>query len=165
MSTKLLFLDFDGVLNSTHYLNSPSFMEETKDLSDAEIYLVQYQYMIDPEAVRLVNQIVEASQVQVIISSSHRTRYSIGELEEILKSRGAIFPVAGKIPRIHWVPRGVEIQAFLDGLPQPPDSFVIIDDHYDMVHLKDYLVATTMETGLRPDHVSLVLRILKGKLS
>lgn len=166
---KFLFLDFDGVLNSTQYLKSKSFTEETKGLTDAELYLTKYSYMLDPEMIRLVNDLVQRSGATVIASTSHRNRYSIDELNQMLESRGATFQISGKTPKVlpekfsQSVPRGLEIQAFLDELDEPAEAFVILDDHYDMAHLRNWLVLTAAAVGLKPNQVEKALRILNGE--
>jgi hypothetical protein len=165
---KLIFLDFDGVLNSQKFLRSDFFEESVKGLTDAELYLIQYAYMLDPEAIKLVNDLVTRSGAQVVASTSHRTRYSLEELNKMLQGRGATFEIIGKTPRLlprkfsEYVDRGDEIQAFLDNPPEPVEAFVILDDFNNMGDLRDHLVLTSDRTGLRPDHVEDALKILNG---
>jgi hypothetical protein len=52
-----------------------------------------------------------------------------------------------------------EIQTWLDGLPEPPESFVILDD-IDLERLTDRHVRTSPETGLLDDHVETAIAIL-----
>jgi hypothetical protein len=59
--------------------------------------------------------------------------------------------------------RGQEIQAWLDGAPRygiEVESFVILDDDSDMVHLADRLVKTSFETGLLDEHVDRAIAML-----
>lgn len=166
---KYIFLDFDGVLNSTHFMRSEYFTKSVEGLSDAELYLLQYGYMLDPEPIKLVNDLVEKTGAQVIASTSHRTRYSLEELNEMLAKRGATFQISGKTPRLLpkkfsvCVDRGDEIQAFLDGLSEQPESFVILDDYNNMVHLTKYLVLTRDRYGLTKEDAAEALKILNGE--
>jgi hypothetical protein len=166
---KLIFLDFDGVLNSHKFLHSDYFNESIKGLIDAELYLLKYEYMLDPEAIKLVNDLVNRSGAYVVASTSHRLRYSLEELNKMLAGRGATFVFIGKTPKVlpekfsATVDRGEEIQAFLDGLPEPPESFVILDDLNNMAHLSDHLVLTSDRSGIRDIHVEDALKILNGE--
>lgn len=168
---KIIFLDFDGVLNSQKFLRSQFFKDSVKNLTDAELYLLKYEYMIDPEAVKLVNDLVARSGAQVVASTSHRTRYSLDEINTMLKNRGATFQIADKTPKLlpqkfsQIVERGDEIQAFLDlFLPaEKPESFVILDDFSDMGDLMDHLVLTRDRFGLTTENVEDALKILNGE--
>jgi len=48
-------------------------------------------------------------------------------------------------------------------LEKQPEAFVILDDHDDMLHLKPFLVHTSMEHGLTNDDVEKALKILNGE--
>lgn len=169
--SKYIFLDFDGVLNSTNFLRSQRFIDETSGLTDAELYLTQYSYMLDREAIELVNDLVVRSGAIVIASTSHRIRYSLQEMDVMLARRGATFQFSDKTPRLFPkkfsipVDRGDEIQAFLDQLPEPPEGFVILDDMNNMLHLSDHLVLTGTLTGLKSHHIEKAIKILNGDLT
>jgi hypothetical protein len=168
---KYIFLDFDGVLNSNEFLRSRFFLDETARMSDAELYLTQYSYMLDPEAIKLVNDLVSRSGATVIASTSHRIRYSLEEMDAMLARRGATFQFSDKTPKLLpqkfsiLVDRGDEIQAFLDQLPEPPEAFVILDDLNNMLHLSDHLVLTSQISGLNASHIESALKILNGDLT
>ena len=60
---KVIFLDFDGVLNSSGY--SASLFEAGKPTKD------EYgQELFDPETVNLLNRIVDETEAKIVISSS-----------------------------------------------------------------------------------------------
>ncbi len=69
---RLLFLDFDGVLNSDAYFASPGFVAVTKEMSDAEVMLLNREYHLDAAKVTLLNGLVEMFDLSVVISSSWR---------------------------------------------------------------------------------------------
>jgi HAD domain in Swiss Army Knife RNA repair proteins len=166
---KYIFLDFDGVLNSTHFMRSAHFLESTAGLTDPELYLLQYGYMLDPEPIKLVNDLVEKTGAKVVASTSHRIRYSLEELDAMLAKRGATFQFSGKTPRLlpkkfsQCIDRGDEIQAFLDELSEKPEAFVILDDLNNMVHLTPYLVLTSDMVGLTTEDAEKALKILNGE--
>lgn len=175
---KLIFLDFDGVLNSRKFLRSDFFRNSTAGLSDAELYLLKYEYMLDPEAIKLVNDLVVRSGAKVVASTSHRTRYSIDEMNTMLKNRGATFEIDAKTPRgmpkkfSQLVDRGDEIQEYLSLLEEVSkteegfvvEGFVILDDHNNMNHLSDHLVLTRDLVGLTSENVEDALKILNGEI-
>lgn len=168
---KYIFLDFDGVLNSMQFMRSDRFLEATAGLSDAELYLLQYGYMLDSEPIKLVNELVKKTGATVIASTSHRIRYSLEELDAMLAKRGATFQISGKTPRLsprkfsQNIDRGEEIQAFLDELPEKAEAFVILDDLNNMIHLTPHLVLTRDMVGLTTEDAAKALKILNGELA
>lgn len=163
---KLIFLDFDGVVNSDKYTNSASYKKEAEGKTEAEIMLIAHYLHIDPEAIKLLNDLVEKSGAKVIASTTWRLHYSLDELNKMIKDRGATFEIVGVTPRIYpkkmsqFVQRGEEIQAYLDSLTEIVEGFVIIDDGSDMLHLKKHLVQTTMAAGLKFNHITWAMNIL-----
>lgn len=164
---KYIFLDFDGVLNSGQYFKSPIFRLESAGLSEAHIALVSTDIHFDPEAVQLMSELVKLSQAKVVCSSTWRHNHTLEELNKMLTDRGATFQMIDVTPRgeprpgSQKVMRGDEIQEYLDRLPEPPESFVIIDDTSDMDHLRERLVQTTWDKGFRKNHLDWALRILE----
>lgn len=167
---KLIFLDFDGVLNSQKFLRSDFFRKSIEGLTDAELYLLKYEYMLDPEAIKLVNDLVSRSDGLVIASTSHRTKYTLGEINTMLKNRGATFEIKAKTPQgipkkfSLSVDRGDEIQEYLSLLKETVEGFVILDDHNNMAHLSDHLVLTSDRRGLTSEDVEDALKILNGEI-
>lgn len=163
---KYIFLDFDGVLNSGQYFNGSLFRLESAGLSEAHIALVSTDIHFDPEAVQLMSELVRLSLAKVVCSSTWRSNHSLEELNKMLSDRGATFQMIGVTPRGEPRPgsqkilRGDEIQEYLDKLPEPAESFVIIDDTSDMADLRDRLVQTTWDKGFRKNHLDWALRIL-----
>ena len=172
MNKKILFLDFDGVINSQKFLRSQYFKDSIQGLTDAELYLLKYEYMIDPEAVKLVNDLVARSGAEVVASTSHRNRYSLDEMNLMLKNRGATFQIVAKTPRgmpkkfSQCVDRGDEIEEYLSCCRQEGEqveSFVILDDHSDMGNVRNNLVLTSDRTGITMENVEEALQILNGE--
>ena len=158
---KIVFLDFDGVCNSTVYMRSLPESERSGVVG------------LDPAAVARVNRIVAgAGGASVVVSSSWRHGRSIAQLAQILRDASFDGHVRGATPE--WLrkspgglyaaeARGQEIQAWLDGAPRygiEVEQFVILDDDSDMAHLADRLVKTSFETGLLDEHVERAVRML-----
>lgn len=130
---RLLFLDFDGVLNSDAYFASPELLATTGGLSDAEVMLLDRERHLDPAKVALVNSLVERFELSVVISSSWRLQYSLDELNALLAKRGATFRAVDVTPRVtRYDPlrplRAREILAYLERLSEPSEVVVVLDD-------------------------------------
>jgi hypothetical protein len=161
---RVVFLDFDGVLNSLW-----SLRERGSKLTD-----------LCPWHIERLNEIVECACAEVVISSSWRIspQYSgtpVTALREELTKRGfrghvrgvtpdlsRVTTPAGKTMVFHGVERGMEIQRWLDVHAElyEVSRFVILDDHDDMAHLKNLLVQTDLDRGLQPEHVERAVQIL-----
>lgn len=157
---KLIFLDIDGVLNSSTYFFSKEYLDETEHMSDAELMLLEHPSNLDPTALKLINHIVNESGAQVVMSSSWRMKYSIEEWTEMMQKRGATFKISGRTPKFSDTTRGTEIMDFINSMRNRPDSIVIIDDHSDMDNLKKYLVLTNAKFGITMQDVEKALQIL-----
>lgn len=78
----LIFLDFDGVLNSV------PFMERLQERLQAEGKPLATRYTIDPVAVELLNGLIEETGAKVVVSSSWRKLFDVPELQAILVEQG-----------------------------------------------------------------------------
>lgn len=132
---RVLFLDFDGVLNA-HY-------GWERDDPETSTYVTH-------ECVAELSRVLGACQdVMVCISSTWRRFYTIDFLRKFL----ADFEIPGhrvvsRTPmRMSEGPRGNEIQNWLNDHPFVK-RFVIVDDDADMLHLLPKLVRTDAKVGL-----------------
>ena len=149
---KIIFLDFDGVLNNLttrgpHPGTDPRF---------------------DPFNISILNQIINESSAKIVITSSWRIDHTLEELRHLLGQVGVMGDIIDVTPNGAPDPirgisnssvRGHEIQAWLNGR-EDVTHFVIIDDSDDMVHLMFKLVQTDDIIGLEPRNVSQVLHHL-----
>lgn len=158
---KVVFLDFDGVLNNSTHINK--VVDELDDLAHRGIStasLTSYAKHLDPQAVLLLNQILDASGAVVVVSSAWRFAHSMGDLQRLLNLRGFTGRVIDTTPALRGTSRGTEILMWLDGHPDVVESFVILDDDDDMSGLEEYLVLTSSLTGLTEQDVVLALEVL-----
>lgn len=166
---KIIFLDIDGCLNSNEYFSSSAYLEESGGKSDALIVLVNHYLHLDPAALKLVNELVDQSGAEVVISSTWKSKYSEEEFNKMFTDRGATFKVVGRTPHIDSnrsskkITRGREIQTYLDSLDVKPDAFVIIDDRDDMNQFFKFLVKTSFQDGFQRIHLERALKILNGE--
>ncbi len=157
---KIVFLDFDGVLNSKAY--EDSLPQDQR----------QHPLGIDPLAVARLNVLCARSGAVVIVTSMWRLKRTVHGLRAILTDAGFTGTVLGKTSGVcqqsqnKRLTRGEEIQAWLDCAPLygiDVESFVIIDDNDDMGHLSNELVRTTFASGLQDEHVNAALWLLERR--
>jgi hypothetical protein len=155
---KVVFLDFDGVLNSKNWRNIPRSQKEIdRDL--------------DPAAIALLNDLLEVSGANVVISSSWRWSCRLPSIVEDMMTLGFKYPerVIGFTPYLnrynsglkHPMTRGEEVALWLKQVPV--EAFVILDDRPEFDNLKDNLVLTDREHGLQKEHVEHAMEILDVK--
>jgi hypothetical protein len=161
MGRRIVFLDFDGVLNSHEYLLSMSGRSMQSEAED-----------LDPVNVARLNRIVAASGAEVVISSSWRYGRSVEALAAMLAERGFEGKVIDKTP--DWSSmtdgnvyvaeqRGDEIKAWLDERGAGVTAFVVLDDDNDMDAVRACHVRTSLSGGgLLDEHVEVALRVLLG---
>ena len=159
---KIIFLDFDGVLNhAAHFVQERADRVMADRLTDSESF--------DTIAIERLNQICEKTGAKVVISSSWRVMFEAEDMCQILKRHGFRGGVIGTTPRLHRTSdgevrtRGDEIQLWLDAADVAIESFVILDDSADMAHLSHKLVQTDFEVGLDEIHVALSIAVLGTK--
>lgn len=149
---KIVFLDFDGVLNS---------------LADFAFGLGSTCFR--PAYIGRLNDIVKASEAKVVVSSAWRVDHSLDELRQVLTTSGFQGEIIGSTP-IHSHDHAVglsdicrirceEIQAWIDAHSEPLTSFVVLDD-LELELLAAYQIKTDMEDGLCDHHVGQALAIL-----
>ena len=116
---KVIFLDFDGVLNCERYVKQSE----------------QFGVIIDPEKLKLVKKIVDATGAKIVLSTSWREHWDkasegcdkIGlQINEIFAS--ADIEIFDKIPEIN-LRRAFQIDCWLSEHPDVTD-FVVIDDEF-----------------------------------
>jgi hypothetical protein len=145
---KILFLDFDGCLN-THPVNSARKDQFNK------------QACINLEM--LLNKVPD---LKIVVSSSWRT-YGLEAVKDVLKANGIdprrILDITGhEVSPDSRDHRGYQVECWLDRHPEVK-NFAILDDHDDFVPLRDHLVQTNPYVGLTQANVEKVLEILEEK--
>lgn len=163
---KVLFLDFDGVLNHQQFLIDAARENSEYPMTNLD----RWVSMLDPAAVARLNEVVERTNCAVVVSSSWRIGSSRPELQHMLEVRGFRWSLLGCTPscRTKENPhRGYEIQRWIDDWnEQHPDDTVtdadiaIIDDDSDMDHLLHRLVHTGFTVGLQDEHVDALVSLL-----
>jgi hypothetical protein len=143
MGMKVLFLDFDGPIIPIMSHKCPRVSGK-----GAQAW---------PSCVAALNRITDATGAVIVVSSTWRAD-GITKTRERLKQWGVKADCIALTPYLDkktesglWaaVPRGLEIQKWLDDYGRHPiESFVILDDDKDMEHLMPFLIQTPFEVGL-----------------
>ena len=158
---RVIFLDFDGVLNSRQFMESGQFgTGEGLDFGHSQI---------DPAAVERLNKIVEATGAKIVISSSWRHIWSLGEIVKMLKKRGFRFTdsIIGVTPSL-LSNRGSEVAEWLGRQEEHAriggdsvQSYAILDDSTDFEpEQHEHMVHTDAHFGLTDDDIGRAISIL-----
>lgn len=147
---RLIFLDFDGVLNSyqsTMYWDRHKLPEERLIHKLCPIATSNLQFLLD-----------KCPDLDIVISSTWRKIHELEWIKDHLWKSGVDGSrVRGRTPVMGSRMRGQEIDLFIkewheDGYDRIQD-FIIIDDNADMAPHMDKLVQTNPNLGLSWDDV------------
>lgn len=146
---KIVFLDIDGVLNSTKYRKDHPEGRDNK--------------AIDPGALARLEVLLQATDASVVVSSTWRMEWSLFKLQTHLFRKGMhekhILRFIGATPKLA-AKRGREIDTWLKYAP-PVEAFIILDDSSDMTPYMRRLIRVDNEYGLLDSHVQKAVAMLK----
>ncbi len=164
---KIIFLDFDGVLNSGD--NSRAISQLSFDDPD-KVNTSIAGFEIDERCVRWLTYIINSTGAKIVVSSSWRLNYTLEEMRAIWKHFNLPGELIGYTPfidnefaemfdgaEIKPIERGKEIERWLD--ENKVDKYCIIDDDFDMLPTQVF-VQTDPEFGLTYETAKLVVDYL-----
>lgn len=161
MKFKVIFLDIDGVLNSTKWAIS----------LDGEFNHPINQ--VDPAAVARLNRITDATGAKIVVSSAWRRVFQIQAADPLLSLQGCLktYGVTGEVidmtpykPNCVRNRRGKEIEEWVNENYSVIEKFVVIDDSIDDIgKMKKHLVRTILEDGLTDPITDQIISILGKK--
>lgn len=159
---KVVFLDFDGVLNHVDYMLGQS-RDGPKPLS-----LDWWAAGLDPTRVELVNELLDRTGAKVVVSSSWRVSRDVRWLQAVLEKAGFTGEVIDKTARCYGVARWEEIAGWITAhhalhTRDPIEAFVIFDDDHD-AEIAGHFIRTDATTGLTSADVEVAVQVLAGKL-
>lgn len=176
---KVLFLDFDGVLNSElffkyrlknklnfkffKFFGIPKLYHWLTDAHDHEKWLLS---MIDKKAVKLLNDVVEETGCKIVISSTWRkVNGDYQYLETLLKKKGFKGEVIDATP-VLWTERGNEVLEWLSEHPNVT-NYIIVDDDSDFSDEQKlkHFVWTDPYCGFSPNSAYKCKWMLNGNIS
>ena len=168
----IIFLDFDGVLNTEKY--------QAELYANKEPRSDKYGPLFDPEAVENLRMILDVvPDAQIVISSSWKLE-GLQRMKNMWKDRGLPGQVAGITPNnieMDWninldevsdyssfVGRGKEIRQWLSDNTPEGCRYVIFDDLPDYLpEQEEHLVTTIPYKGISHDDALMAISILEGK--
>ena len=138
MTDKIIFLDFDGVLNTEHYQNF--LYHEGKPWQD------EYGAFFDPEAGAQLKCIIDATNADIVVESSWKYLglEAMQEMWEVRNMPGRIIDITPSSVSDSWLLsanlediepamghcKGMEIASWLSDNAKQTTKYVIIDDEY-----------------------------------
>lgn len=140
MTKPIIFLDFDGVLNTEQY--QARLAVEGSSANDA------WGPLFDPRAVRNLQKIIAATDARIVISSSWRYIHRLGSLRMMWNVRELPEEIYDVIPAgASYISRGEEIDSYLK--VHPANNYVIIDDLDDFTESQhSHFVETNPIVGI-----------------
>lgn len=171
---KIIFLDFDGVLNSNKLLDTADLHRpETYDEQELmdELNLASHGHNarlairhIDPTMVSYLNTIIEATGANVVLSTAWRKIFSRAEITGILKFHGFKGTIIDITPiTFSYRPRNLEIYSWFRSNIEEVNSFVILDDL--LIAGENYpsnFINTDPDIGLTREEAEKAIAILNG---
>ena len=145
MTRKIIFLDVDGVLVTT------KSMEHWCDEFGCHSF--------DPQAVRVLNQIVYRTGAEIVLSSTWRFLHNKDEFNELASQSNLHYPIIEYTP--FFGHRNNEIKKWLSNNPDVADYLVIDDEDLSLDFEK--FIRTEIQSGLNPNHLNDAVRILGEK--
>ena len=153
---KVIFLDIDGVMNSTDYIINYALKNNIKGIL-AEI---------DPKTIKMLKFALDVTGAQIVLSSSWRYCHICEELKELFSKYG--INLNEKTPELHTHKRGLEIKQYLKEHPNI-EQYLILDDEifdfYEDEELKENLILTRENPndysggdGLQIKHIEQIMR-------
>ena len=155
MNRPVIFLDFDGVLNTEQYLAQLAI--DGKPNKDA------CGPLFDPRVVANLRKILDATSVGIVISSSWRYLHRLSSLRKMWKERDLPGEILDMIPcGATYISRGEDIECGLDRNGRP--DYVIIDDIDDFFPSQhDRYVETNPIVGITGADAIKAIEILNSK--
>ena len=149
---KIIFLDFDGVLNSEKYIRSCG----------------HYGVIIDPSRMELLSQLVNSTDAEIVLSTSWREHWNSDKskcdetgllINEIFAEYG--LSIYDKTPKLRS-DRESEIKMWLEQ-NEDVTNFVVLDDAFlSADYLNGHFVKTSNYiNGLSEENINEAIEILK----
>lgn len=157
---KVIFLDVDGVLNST------------EDWIEMRVFGHKYNHgseVMSATKLAMLQNILDKTGAKIVLSSTWRLNFSLVEFHSLLTKRGCRIPLEtliGRTPRKMGNGfRGQEILWWLEGIEEEGkyevDRYVILDDSSGMFTEQiPFHVHTSEATGMSVTNMELTIQML-----
>lgn len=155
---KIIFLDFDGVLNCPEdWIEMKEFGHPCNKGTD----------VISRQKLALLKRLIEETGAKIVVSSTWRKHYSIRELRNMFVERGWEIPISTFYgmtnPDSSYRKRGDDVDEFLKDHPEV-SRYVILDDQPVFhVYQKEFFVHCNQMHGMSYEDMRDAIEILNEK--
>ena len=166
---KIIFLDFDGVLNTEHYQGLLQY--QGKSWQD------EYGAFFDPNAVKQLKRIIDATGADIVVESSWKYLGldAMKELWEIRNLPGRVIDITPSSVSDEYLSnvdldnldasmlqcKGLEISSWLSEKGQSNTRYVIIDDEYVVLESQSSnFILTNPYEGITEEQANRIISIL-----
>lgn len=118
MKKKIIFLDFDGVMETVFQLPLEDAMKVKYD---------KYGPMFDEECINNLRLIISATNAEIVVASSWKLNLTLTDLQGMWQSRRLPGTVIDSTPNINFM-NDTEIDSWLYQHEGEVDDYVILDD-------------------------------------
>lgn len=118
MKKKIIFLDFDGIMETVFQLPLEDAMKVQYD---------KYGPMFDEECINNLRLIISATNAEIVVASSWKLNLTLIDLQGMWQSRHLPGIVISSTPNINFM-NDTEIDSWLIQHEDEVDNFVILDD-------------------------------------
>jgi hypothetical protein len=152
----LILLDIDGVMVPANSWKKPEFHDDGFPMFSAK-------------SVQALQKIISETNANVLLTTSHKSSYTLAQWRKIFSSRGISANKIDKLPHNHSnADRKAEILNWYRLKHKPNEHFVIIDDDKSLNSLpdniKENLVLTSSLVGLTDEIADSAISILKQRI-
>lgn len=149
---KIIFLDFDGVLNTEHYQGLLQY--QGKPWQD------EYGAFFDPKAVKQLKRIIDATDADIVVESSWKY-LGLDAMKELWKVRNLPGTIIDITPSLLGKNKGVEIASWLSKYAKQDIRYVIIDDEYVILDSQlPYFILTNPYEGITEEQANRAISML-----
>lgn len=150
---RIIFLDFDGVLNTEYYQGLLQF--QGKQWQD------EHGAFFDPKAVRQLKRVIDTTGADIVVESSWKY-LGLEAMQELWRGRNLPGKVIDITPSLtDNASKGEEIAAWLSEHATPDTRYVIIDDEYVVLDSQiPYFIWTNPYEGLTEEQSDRAISIL-----
>lgn len=149
---KIIFLDFDGVLNTEHYQGLLQY--QGKPWQD------EYGAFFNPKAVKQLKRIIDATDADIVVESSWKY-LGLDAMKELWKVRNLPGTIIDITPSLLGKNKGVEIASWLSKYAKQDIRYVIIDDEYVILDSQlPHFILTNPYEGITEEQANRAISML-----
>lgn len=152
----LVYLDIDGVMVPANSWKRPEILEDGFP-------------EFSPMAIRALNKIISYSSADIVLTTSHKSKYSVNQWKNIFKRRNINFNKISKLPENkNHLNRKDELLKWFTA-EHINDNFIIIDDDKSLntlpYFLKERLIQTNGGIGLTDNLADEAINVIEIPLA